>query len=120
MQMRSKADIKLFWGTDIKITASGNQLGYYTHNTKLKRAVSLQTKLCSNEAKATDCLYIMSPEYFIKRPETLVTWLFTMFEGTTIPKEYQKQMVKADCLVAPSTWVAELFRKYLVALWIFS
>jgi glycosyltransferase involved in cell wall biosynthesis len=54
----------------------------------------------------------MSPEYFVKRPEKLVTWLFTMFEGTTIPKEYQKQMVKADCFVAPSTWVAELFRRY--------
>jgi len=109
---RSKSDIKLFWGTDIKITASGNQLGYYTHNTKLKKAVTLQHALTTTEEKATDCLYIMSPEFFLKRPERLLTWLFTMFEGTTIPKKYEERMAEADCLIAPSTWVAELFRRY--------
>jgi glycosyltransferase involved in cell wall biosynthesis len=102
----------LKWGTDIKATAAGNQYGYYIHNTKLRSAVKLQMALCSDENIASDILYIMSPEFFTERPERIVTWLFTMFEGTTIPKQYEKRMRDADCLLAPSTWVAELFSKY--------
>ena len=110
--MRNKADIRLKWGTNIKQLKAGNQFGYYIHNTKLKKACEKRMTLCSDEKKASDILYIMSPEYFTKRPEGLITWLFTMFEGTTIPKKYEERMVDADCLLAPSTWVAELFRQY--------
>ena len=101
--------IRIKWGT-IATRGSGNQYGYFTHNTKLKEAVGEQIELISDNP--TDIIYITSPEYFEGRVKGVRTWLFTMFEGTTIPERYQEQMVKADCLLAPSTWVKELFRQY--------
>ena len=109
---RDKQDIKLRWGTNIKDTAAGNQFGYYVHNTKLREAVNKIHPLVSDKTAFTDIVYIMSPEYFSKQPAGANTWLFTMFEGTTIPKKYYENMCKANYLLAPSNWVAELFKKY--------
>lgn len=101
--------IRLKWLTDIS-EGSGNQYGYFVHNTELRNAVSEQLGLV--EENPTDVIMITGPEYFKEKIPGVRTWLFTMFEGTTIPKIYEKNMAKADCLLAPSTWVAELFKKY--------
>ena len=108
--IRNEEDIKLFWGTNIKDSAAGNQFGYFVHNTKLREAVNKIHPLV--ESNFTDVLYIMSPEYFTEGPVDALVWLFTMFEGTTIPQKYYDSMKKADYLLAPSTWVAELFKGY--------
>ena len=109
---RKKQDIKLVWGTEIKDTAAGNQFGYYVHNTKLREAVNRIHPLVPDEPPFTDILYIISPEYFSKQPAGANVWLFTMFEGTTIPQKYYESMLKADYLLAPSSWVAGLFERY--------
>jgi len=66
-----------------------------------------------NIEDATDIIYILSPEYF--NPDKNIKarkWLFTMFEGSTIPDLYFQRMKGADFFLAPSTWVKELFGKY--------
>ena len=102
-------NIRLQWG--VKVTeGKGNQYGYFVHNTELRKAVEKQIKLV--DENPTDILYITGPEFFKGKVKGVRTWLFTMFEGTTVPKKYQEQMIKADVLLAPSTWVADMFKKY--------
>jgi glycosyltransferase involved in cell wall biosynthesis len=110
--MRDIKDITLMWGVDIK-EGIGNQYGYYIHNKKLREAVGKKVKLQHNAGtRITDVVFITSPEYFKNKIEDVNTWLFTMFEGTTIPDVYYKQMNKADYLLAPSNWVKSIFNKY--------
>lgn len=102
---------KLFWGS--KLTRSeGNSYGYFKHNENLKAAVSSKIKLCDEDP--TDIIYIFSPEFFRGKPEgsPVRLWLFTMFEGTTLPSLYVERMKMADYLLAPSTWVKQNFDKY--------
>ncbi|MHA2113722.1 MAG: glycosyltransferase family 4 protein [Candidatus Hodarchaeales archaeon] len=106
------AGIRLAWGTDLDAHAAsvvGNQLGYATHNTKLREAVSEQIELVNENP--TDVVYILSPEFFKGPVEGARTWLFTMFEGTTVPEVYKERMELADCLLAPSNWIGDLFKK---------
>lgn len=107
--MRELKEIKLFWATDIKRN-EGNQFGYYVHNKMLREASEKHIQLVDKDF--TDAIYILSPEFFKEKIPGVNTWIFTMFEGTTIPAIYQKQLQKADYLLAPSTWVKALFDKY--------
>jgi glycosyltransferase involved in cell wall biosynthesis len=53
----------------------------------------------------------MSPEWYKeKAPGT--NFLFTMFEGNTIPDQYRKFMDKADYFLTPSAFVKDLFDRY--------
>lgn len=110
--MRNLDEIRLLWGSDFK-RGEGNQFGYYKHNENLKAATEKIINLV--EKDPTDALYIMSPEFFKGKLPGIKTWIFTMFEGTTIPKIYEEQIAKADYLLAPSTWVKALFDKYFPA-----
>ena len=87
----------------------GNALGYTTHEHNLKRYVSRIATL-TPDAKAA--LAIISPEQYVNPPEGYINFLFTMFEGTTLPDIYIENMSKADYLVSPSTWVKERFNQY--------
>jgi glycosyltransferase involved in cell wall biosynthesis len=107
--MRKIEEVKLFWATGIK-NGQGNQYGYYTHNTELKKAAINHIDIV--EKDFTDALFILSPEFFKDKIPGVNNWVFTMFEGTTIPKIYFEQLSKADYLLAPSTWVKALFDKY--------
>lgn len=100
--------MNLFWATDKIGDGIGNAYGYSTHNRELRAAVAEQATLTT---AAKDAVMICSPELFVPMPDYR-TWLFTMFEGTTLPKKYVDNIAHADCLLTPSTWVKEMFSKY--------
>lgn len=102
---------KLFWGSHLS-RSEGNSYGYFKHNENLKAAVEEKIQLYNENP--TDIIYIFSPEFFRGKPENsnVRLWLFTMFEGTTLPSLYVERMHKADYLLAPSTWVKSNFDKY--------
>lgn len=104
--------MRLYWGSWYK-KHGGNQYGYYTHNVTLKNYVEKIIDFEEDPYCATDILYILSPEYF-HRDDRLKgrVWLFTMFEGSTIPDKYYHSMKHADYFLTPSTWVKSLFEQY--------
>ena len=87
----------------------GNAYGYTIHNETLKKYVGDIAEI-TEEAK--DAVIITSPDYYANRVPGMTNWLFTMFEGTTLPEPYRAPIQKADFLLVPSTWVKELFTKY--------
>ena len=98
--------LKLFWGTLTDERHIGNLYGYKTHNEMLKQYTEKREdiEIVKEIGEADVCLYITTPEIFDDRPDK-PTFLFTMFEGTTIPEIYIKNFKKADFLIVPSTWV---------------
>src|SRR4030043_2473513 len=103
--------VKLHWGSILSKEGIGNNLGYWTHATTLKRYLELNQELLLSD-DAEDTLIITSPDFFERPIENKYNWLFTMFEGTTLPDPYIKNLSQADFLIAPSTWVKNLFLKY--------
>lgn len=103
--------LKLHWGSIIASEGIGNNLGYWTHTTTLKRYLDMnpEVEFCDD---AKDTIIITSPDFFTRKIEGKKNWLFTMFEGTTLPDPYVTNLKKADYLLAPSTWVKNLFLKY--------
>jgi hypothetical protein len=59
--------------------------------------------------EAKDVLLIMSPENYKEHFHGYRNWLFTMFESETMPDQYKESLGRADILVAPSSWVANVF-----------
>jgi len=100
---------KIHWATPIDDSVIGNGYGYRIHNQELKKATE---RIATITEDAEDALIILSPEFYTDRVPGKANWLFTMFEGTELPLIYQRSIQKADFLLAPSTWVAELLRKY--------
>lgn len=102
--------VKLFWGTITNDKLIGNLYGYKTHNETLKKYVEMRDdiKIVEKWEDADACLYITTPEVFEFKPP-IPTFLFTMFEGTTIPEIYLKNIKKADFLITPSHWVKNVF-----------
>lgn len=103
--------INLFWGNPVE-KAMGNAYGYYIHNKTLKHYVGKITTLCNTPEEASAAVFITSPEFFKGKIPNVDTYLFTMFEGTTIPKRYKDNLAKADYLLVPSTFVKELFDQH--------
>jgi len=101
--------MRIHWATDY-IDASGNAYGYSVHNNTLRKFVAAIAEL-SPEAKHS--VTIVSPDFYTKRIPDKVNWLFTMFEGTTLPEMYQERIRMADYLLAPSQWVKGLFGQYV-------
>ena len=101
--------IKICWGTRYNPAFIGNAYGYRIHNETLLKYVS-QIADISDEAE--DVIIICSLEFYNKKIEGKRNWLFTMFEGTTLPDIYVESLRKADFLLTPSTWVKQLFEKY--------
>jgi len=107
---KSKTErFKLFWASKPMGDGLGNALGYTTHEQNLRQYVSRIATL-TPEARAS--LAIISPEQYVNPPEGYINFLFTMFEGTTLPDLYIENMSNADYLVSPSTWVKERFNQY--------
>jgi len=106
---RSNGDrCKIYWATDYGEHAIGNAYGYRVHNNTLREYVRMIADLRED---APNALLITAPEFY-KRIEGKVNFLFTMFEGTTLPDIYVKAIKQADYLIAPSTWVKERFDQY--------
>jgi len=101
--------IKLHWGTHCSKELRGNGYGYRSHNSSLFYFVKQIAEITDD---AEDSVIIVSPEFYKNRIAGKVNWLFTMFEGTDLPKIYADEIQKADYLLTPSTWVQELFKKY--------
>jgi len=99
---------KIWWGSDLKHNL-GNAAGYYWHNKRLRESVSRIAEITTD---AKDVILILSPEFYKEKYPNMRNWLFTMFEGTTLPKPYVDSIQKADFLLAPSTWVKEKFCNY--------
>lgn len=104
---KSKKKYRLFWGSDIQ-RGDGNSYGYYIHNKRLKEYTSKIAEITEDSKKS---LVILSPEFIKKIPDK-INFVFTMFEGTTIPDIYLEKLNEADYLIAPSSWVKELFDNY--------
>lgn len=100
--------LRLHWATAFDNRAIGNAYGYRIHNDTLREYVSRIAVLTPD---AEDVLFITSPEFYQKL-EGKRNWLFTMFEGTTLPSVYHERIGLADCLLAPSEWVKQLLVKY--------
>lgn len=102
--------IKICWGIGLVGDGLGNAYGYTVHNRLLYKHLG---EIAEFDNSAKNVVSIISPEQF-KPVEGRTNWLFTMFEGDTIPEEYMERLKKADYLLAPSTWVKEeLFGKFL-------
>jgi len=100
--------IGLQWIAQYTENAIGNAYGYKTHNDTLKKYT---TKIADINGTSKNFFMIMAPEYYKTKYEG-VNFLYTMFEGTTIPKTYLDFIDKADYLLTPTTWVKNLFDKY--------
>jgi len=101
---------KLFWFTDIpEHKAIGNAYGYAVHNRTLRKYVS---EIADLSQDAEDVLLIIAPEFYAKKVPGKTNWLFTMFEGETLPDPWVENVQRADYLLTPSTWVREKFSKY--------
>lgn len=107
MQKQQSSKPKVWWGADTRIQ-SGNAYGYFVHNTTLHKYVSM---IADVTPEAKDAVIITSPEFYKKIPDKN-NWLFTMFEGTTLPKVYEEAITQADFLLTPSNWVKERFSQY--------
>ena len=105
---KHKQRVKLHWASHVKY-AKGNAFGYSTHNATLRKYFEQIGEITPS---ARDALLILAPEFYEKRTKGYRNWLFTMFEGNDIPHKYYENMQQADCLIAPSSWVAALFREY--------
>jgi glycosyltransferase involved in cell wall biosynthesis len=97
--------VDLWWVSGFKDTAIGNAYGYRIHNDNLRREVE---KIADIKAESKNSFGIMSPEYYVEKWPG-INFLFTMFEGTTIPDVYADSIKKTDYLIAPSKWVKDLF-----------
>jgi len=110
--MQNINKLKLFWGSSIYQNSVGNGYGYRVHCENMHRELK---KLCdlvySPDAGAEDVLLIASPEFVNKVPKHTL-FLFSMFEGNSIPDEYLKTFKYADYWITPSKWVKKLFDKY--------
>jgi len=104
-----KDKFKLHWATRQMGDGIGNAFGYTVHGKMLYQYVR---KIAHITPKAKAALTIISPEQYNNPPEGYINFLFTMFEGTTLPDEYVQNMRKAEYLIAPSTWVKERFDQY--------
>uniref|UniRef100_A0A6M3IG60 Putative glycosyltransferase n=1 Tax=viral metagenome TaxID=1070528 RepID=A0A6M3IG60_9ZZZZ len=100
---------KIFWGSRFSSDLVGNAYGYRIHNEELLKAAE---RIADISEEGEDAVIIVSPEFYKERVPGKVNWLYTMFEGTTLPKLYQRSIQKADYLLAPSTWVKGLLEKY--------
>lgn len=100
--------VKICWGTDMKDMV-GNAYGYRVHNELLKSYVS---KIADLDENAKDAFIIASPDLFKKPIENKTNWLFTMSEGTTLPKQCIENIKKADFLITPSLWAKETLGQY--------
>lgn len=100
--------VRINWASKM-VAYDGNAYGYYIHSSTLLRYVE---RIAHVTPEAEDAVLIASPEFYKERIPGARNWLFTMFEGTTLPEIYEKSIQKADFLLAPSTWVKELFHKY--------
>lgn len=103
---------KLHWASAQIGDGIGNAFGYTKHERNLRRYVK---KIADFSTSAKSALTIISPEQYNNPPSGYLNFLFTMFEGTTLPDEYIKNMHKADYLIAPSTWVKDRFNQYFPA-----
>jgi glycosyltransferase involved in cell wall biosynthesis len=104
----NKPKTKIHWVSQYKDTAAGNAFGYRTHNDTLKRHVE---KIAEITPESKNFFMIMAPEYYKEKyPGT--NFLFTMFEGTTIPEKYRQFIDKADYILVPSNWCKKLFDQY--------
>ena len=106
----NEKDPKIFWGSASKMN-SGNAYGYFVHNQMLKEYIGRIVPLYEHK-DAKNAIIIVSPEFYINKTPDVANFLFTMFEGTTLPKIYADSIQKADFLLTPSTWVKERFSAY--------
>lgn len=102
--------LKLFWGTVTTDQNIGNLFGYRVHNETLRKYTGMRDDvvLVDSVAKADACLYITTPEVFDTRPDK-PTFLFTMFEATSLHPVYADKIQKADFILVPSNWVKGIF-----------
>jgi len=100
--------LKLAWGIFSDKRLIGNGYGYRMHNEHLYEALD---KLVDFDGDAEHVVTITSPEFFTPIPDR-DNWLFTMFEGTILPKVYKDGISKANYLLVPSTWVRDLFGRW--------
>jgi glycosyltransferase involved in cell wall biosynthesis len=61
-----------------------------------------------NVEDADACLYITTPEVFESRPNK-PTFLFTMFEASSLHSIYAEKIQKADFILVPSNFVKRIF-----------
>jgi glycosyltransferase involved in cell wall biosynthesis len=103
--------LHLNWATEWNADALGNAIGYQVHNDTLKKYTA---PLVVFDREAMDVLQISAPETFVwvagKR-----NWVFSMFEGTTLPELYIQSLKRASYWLVPSTWVKSIFSEYFPA-----
>jgi glycosyltransferase involved in cell wall biosynthesis len=88
----------------------GNAYGYRVHSETLKRYVE---SIADITATAKDAVIIASPDLYRNPMEGKVNWLFTMSEGTSLPKHCIENITRADFVLAPSTWAREVLCQYV-------
>lgn len=103
-----KKQCRLNWVSGYTEGAIGNSYGYRVHNDTLRKYAE---KIIEITPDSKNFFMIMSPEYYTKKYDGL-NFLFTMFEGTTLPAKYRQFIDKADYILTPSTWVKNLFSQY--------
>lgn len=104
-----RTDLKLHWASQFTENSIGNAYGYRVHCEETKKELEKIVTL-SNDAE--DSLIITAPEIYKQRISNKTNYLFTMFEGTTLPDEYVTNIRQADFLITPSQWVKGMLSQY--------
>lgn len=106
--MANNLRMKLCWGSDMG-SLTGNAYGYRVHNEMLRSHVE---KIADIDKEAKDAVIIASTDLFKKPIQDKVNWLFTMSEGTTLPKNCIENLQRADYLLTPSLWAKGILGRY--------
>jgi glycosyltransferase involved in cell wall biosynthesis len=98
---------KCRWGIDVG-RYEGNSYGYSLSNTRLMEAAEKRGML---NRRADIIVSLCHPEFFQRQPDK-INVLFTMYESETLPPGMTIPMNRADAIIVPSQWCADVFRRY--------
>lgn len=99
--------MQIHWA--VTIDAIGNAFGYSTHSKNLKKALEEKNVIMSEDSETA--VHICTPNTF--HPiEGKYNILYTMYECTTIPKNWIEPVNQCDLLVVPCHHNKKLFANY--------
>ena len=97
------------WDTDVMM-GIGNVLGYRRMNSNIRAA--LMRLGVKTDADCKLSIQVRSPDTYVPIPGKINVWS-TMFESSGMPSLFIENIRKADALVVPSQFCADIFRPHV-------
>lgn len=102
--------MKILW--PLRITGTGERFGYGKSGREIIAALKSIGVEVEEETKRADvALHYMPARFFRRCDDVPLNVLFTMFETPDMPVDFLAGARRADALIAPSKFCAEIFRK---------